>query len=233
MLSFEHLKHFHIAARDGEIGSVDDLYFDDATWDVRYLVVDTGSWLPGRKVLLVPSSFERPRSGEKAMPSRLTREQIRNAPDIDTDRPVERQHEIALHMYYGWPLYWGGSSLASARTLGLYPDRVASGERPDEKEPPMWESVKEEEEKGDPHLRGAKEVDGYRIEAEDGEIGHVRDFLIDENMWIVRYLVADTGGWFSGHDVLIAPAWIKEIRWTDERVHVDLKRETIASSPIY
>src|SRR6266508_5022629 len=96
------LKGVTIQATDGDIGSVQDLYFDDHSWTVRYLVVDTGTWLPGRQVLISPFAF-RAISGASRLQTTLTKDQIENSPSIDTDRPVNRQREIEDSRYYGYP----------------------------------------------------------------------------------------------------------------------------------
>lgn len=83
-----------IGAIDGTIGHVKDLYFDDAAWVVRYLVVATGDWLSKRKVLISPFALGVPGWAQRILPASLTIEQVRNLPDIDTDKPISRQHEI-------------------------------------------------------------------------------------------------------------------------------------------
>ena len=233
LLSFSELKGHKLHATDGEIGSVDDIYFDDNTWAVRYLVVNAGSWLTGRAVLLAPHVLSA-RSGEKnAIGVSLTKEQIRNSPEIDTQKPVSLQHQEALHSYYGWPLYWGpGSILGGARSVGYDPNSSGIGGTP-ETLPPMLEGAERQAHQGDPHLRSAREVHGYHIHAQDGEIGSATDLIVDETEWRIRYLVVKTGGWFTGDHVLVAPAWIKQISWPDSTVQVDLTRKAVAESPPY
>jgi hypothetical protein len=92
-----------INATDGEIGHVEDAYFHDEAWTIRYLVVDTGTWLIGRKVLISPNSVTQPLGASRIIDVSLTREQVRNSPDIDTHRPVLRQHEREYLGYYGYP----------------------------------------------------------------------------------------------------------------------------------
>ena len=107
LLSFSKLRGHKLHATDGEVGSVTDVYFDDATWDVRYLVIDAGTWLTGRSVLLLPKVLGSPLAENESILVSLSKEQIRHSPDIDTQKPVSRQHEEALYSYYGWPPYWG------------------------------------------------------------------------------------------------------------------------------
>ena len=232
------LERHELRARDGGIGAVEDLYFDDQSWQVRYFVVDTGSWLMDRKVLVAPAAIVSRSDDTRTFHTDLTQEQIRNSPKIDTDRPVSRQQESKLLQYYGWPLYWGGGSFGA----GAYPVPLGSGllaraatsppaEPADRKEPS--EQPVEEEPQGDPHLRSSREVRGYGIEASDGSIGHVDDLLVDDVSWTIRYLVVDTRNWWPGKKVIIAPSWINRVSWSEQMVHVDLPRARIKESPEY
>ena len=223
-----------VHASDGELGTVDQFLFDDESWTIRYLVVETGKLL-GRKVLISPISIDRERHADGLTLS-LNKEQIRNSPGIDTDRPVSRQHETEYLNYYGYPYYWSGPGLwgGTAYPLGhaatrsmKFPDRTsastgsAAAARP--------EPAKKE----DPHLRSTKEVIGYYIEATDGDIGHVEDFIIDNENWAIRYIVVDTVNWWPGKKVVVAPHWIKDVSWMDSRVYVNLSRERIKNAPEY
>jgi len=105
------LRGYAILATDGHIGTVDDFYFDDEDWAIRYLVVDTGGWLSGRKVLISPLSLGHPDFVGRLLPVSLTKSQVEHSPDIDTRKPVSRQHEAELFEYYGYPYYWGGAGL--------------------------------------------------------------------------------------------------------------------------
>src|SRR5215470_11511365 len=100
------LKGYSISATDGEIGQVEDFYFDDEKWVIRYLVVDTGKWLPGRKVLISLIALgSADRDGQKITVT-LNKRQIENSPSIDVDKPVSRQYETSYYDYYGYPYYW-------------------------------------------------------------------------------------------------------------------------------
>lgn len=230
--NFETLRGYTLRATDGEIGLVKDLLFDDETWSVRYLVVDTGKWLLGRKVLIAPSVLRRPEGREKDIPVSLTQEMVRNSPDIDADKPVSRQHETELYGYYGWPPYWGGPGIvAGAMPTGFAGGSpgFATGSRSDveatERQDP--------EETADPHLRSAREIRGYGIHAEDGLIGKVRDLVIDDEGWSVRWLVVDTGHWLPGKIVTLAPDWVRRIDWASSEVHVDVTRAQVKDAPAY
>lgn len=223
--SINQLKGATIDATDGDIGKVSDFYFDDEQWVVRYLVVETGSWLVSRKVLVTPESLATTDIDSGVFATGLSREQVENSPEIDTERPVSRQHEQMLLAYYGYPNYWAGDLTGG---LGMAPGRVDGY---------LTRLINREIEQrqdrnDDEHLRSCREVEGYHIDAADGEIGHVEDVLVDEN-WSVRYLVVNTRNWWFGHSVLIAPQWIDHLAWASATVSVDLSRETIRQAPEY
>jgi hypothetical protein len=206
-------------ARDGDIGKVHDFLFDDAGWIIRYVVVDTGKWLPGRKVLLIPLVLDEPDWENRTLPVSLTKEQIKKSPDIDVDKPVYRQHEHALHEYYQWVPYW----IASPHTIP--PPPYPKGKEEDKDEDPTVQ------EKEDPHLRSTKEVSGYHIQATDGEMGHVEDFIADDTDWFIRYMVVDMRNWLPGKKVLISSGWIERVEWSESKVYVDLSRDMVKNSP--
>jgi hypothetical protein len=227
------LKALHgvtIGATDGDIGTVTDCYFDDLSFTVRYIVVDTGGWLGGRKVLLSPIALRKMDWAGKRLTVALTKAQVEKSPDIDTDKPVSRQHETAYYGYYGYAPYWAGDYLWGAAPypyLGagsaLNAAELAREQRWN------WEAKEQE----DPHLRSARAVTGYHIQAADGDIGHVEDFLVDEYFWAIRYLLVDTTNWWAGKKVLVAPAWIQRVDWLQSEVHVSLTRAQIKTSPEY
>src|SRR5271169_6477266 len=155
-----------LRALDGEIGHVNDFYFDDKTWAVRYLVADTSSWISGRLVLLAPHAFDSLHQDGKFLLVNLTRKQIENSPSIDTHKPVSRQYEEEYYQYYGWPSYWQGDGLwgmSGCPTLEM-PATT----------PPITKRTR-----ADAHLRSALAVNGYHIEASNGTMGHVCDFMVD------------------------------------------------------
>jgi len=196
-------------------------------WLVDFEAVDTGKWLPDRQVLIAPASIRHVNWNDRALEVALTREQVKGSPDVDTHRPVSRQYEVGFAGYYGYPLYWGGPAMAE---VGGYPGPLA--------EQRMASAIAEEEalrsERGeDSHLRSVIVVKGYHIHATDGEIGHVESFLIDDEDWVIRYLVVDTSNWWGGRRVLMAPAWIRSVNWNESTVSVDLTRDAIKHSPEY
>lgn len=218
-------------ATDGEIGSVHDLYFDDEGWVVRYVVVDTGKWLPGPLVLVSPLSIQRPDWSRRMLPVSLTREQVRKSPPIDTHRPVSRQEEAAFLDYYGYPYYWTGTGLWGMAPYPAGPAPIAAEqvESPGDPTPGCFESTSPE----DRHLRSMHEVAGYRLHATDGSLGHLEEFLIDDLNWAIRYVVVDTSSWWFGRTVLIPPSWIRQIDWMNREVHVDVTRQQVQDAPPY
>jgi len=216
-----HLKGTGIAATDGDIGSVDDLYFDDLTWTIRYVVVDTGTWLPGRQVLISPRSVRSTPDTDR-MPVALTTEQVKNSPSIDAEKPVERQYEEEYSQYYGYPYYWTGPYRWGATP---YPGEGPLSEaRAASAMPPSG---------GNPSIRSVRNVTGYYIEAADGDIGHVEDFLLDDREWAIRYMIVDTRNWWPGKKVVISPEWINRVSWPDSRVYVDMSRQGVKTAPEY
>lgn len=231
------LQGYAIRATDGDVGTVKDFYFDDERWVVRYLVVETGSWLSSRRVLISPVSIGHPEHGDKVLPVSITREQVKNSPDIDTDKPVSRQHELDYNQYYGYPAYWDSVGLWGAGGLpgmslpdgGILPLDMAS-----EGQATAYAAAREEGHRhDDPHLRSAHEVTGYHIKATDGEVGHVQGFLIDDASWAIRYLSVDTSNWWLGHRILLAPQWIQAVNWEDRLVEVNMARQAIQQAPAW
>jgi uncharacterized protein YrrD len=221
---FSDVRGLSLRATDGECGTVKDAYFDDHQWTLRYLVVTTGSWLSGRNVLISPASIKGVTWDDRRLELNLTREQIKNAPDQDSEKPVSRQYETQLLDYYGYPYYWSGSTWGGISDSGAMAAATAEMIRRNEaREVPH--------EQGDPHLRSAKEVAGYAIQAVDDSIGQVDDFLFDDSNWSLRYFLVDTRKWLPGRRVLIATDWILDVNWDARKVEVGMSREEVRSSP--
>ena len=221
--NFADFKGFTLAATDGEIGAVREIYFDDKTWRVRYLVVRAGAWISGRDVLIAPQAFLEIDEQGGVIRVDLTKEQVRNSPPIDSEKPVSRQYEQDYHDYYGWIPYWldaGNIPGVMITPTILLP---AAPPAPTAKTEVSW----------DPHLRSGEEVSEYAIHAQDGEIGHVEDFVIDVEVWRIRYLVVVTRNWFPGKRVLLSPDWIEEISVENREILVSIARSTIETAPDY
>jgi len=218
LFSLQSLIGYPVRATDGDMGNVDEFYFDDEAWTIRYIIVETGNWLSGRKVLISPVAFGKPELESRMISVNLTCAQVGSSPEIDTQRPIYLQHEAELHEYYQWPWRGGYGGTFGTTPLPLpvddvEPEEPASGRR------------------DDPHLRSTRQVTGYQIHATDGEIGHVEDFIVDDENWAIRFLVVDTRNWLPGKRVLLSPQRIKRVEWADSSVHLDLTRESVENSP--
>ena len=224
-----------IQAIDGNVGTVKDFYFDDDKWVVRYLIIETGSWLLSRKVLLSPFAIKYLNIDERTLSVDITMKQVEESPAIDTDKPVSRQHETEHLDYFGYPYYWGDTDL-----WGAYPnpnlvnyDGMARPKDTPEIARMLSEVETLRHNRDDPHLRSCAAVISYHIEALDGEIGHVDGMFMDDKTWAIRYFIINTSNWWIGHQLLIQPLWIKEVSWPDEKVFIGLKREEVQNAPRY
>lgn len=237
--SVNDLKGFEIVATDGEIGNVEQFYFDDGRWTLRYIVVNTGSWLSGRQVLISPFSVMHVDREQRKLQVTLTKSQVEKSPNIDTHKPVTRQMEAAHSDYYGYSYYWGSPFLWGA---GEYP--VMAAQQPISMaaatsvsgvttRPTNSLATQVQVNSEDIHLRSTQEVSSYHIAATDGEIGHVKDFIIEDDSWVIRYLTIDTRNWLPGKKVMISPQWIASIDWAQAKVHVNLSCEGVKQSPEY
>jgi uncharacterized protein YrrD len=215
-----------LSTPDGEIGRVKDFYFDDRQWVVRYVVVDTGGWLPGRQVLISPHAFGHFHQDADCLLVGLTRKQIEDSPPIESHKPVSRQYEEEYYRYYGWPSYWGGWELWGGASYPVVPP---------------W-PVNDRRERGegggssngdDPHIRSTRSVAGYHIHTSDGAIGHVSDFLVDDRSWAVRHLAVETGHWYHGKEIVISPGDIERISYEESTIFVNVTRAAIHDAPSY
>jgi len=225
LVNATHLKGLTIRAVDGEIGTVAQFYFDDVSWAIRYLVVDTGNWLDGRRVLISPYPIAAVDWQAHGVDVPLTKKQVELSPNIDLHRPISLQHESEFLAHYGYPFYWTNTDLwVSEFTPPVLP--IIAPDRATDGKPPLRDPA-------DEHLRSNDEVHNYRIEAEDGEIGHVEGYIMDDENWTIRYIEVATKNWWPGKMVLVAPEWIKRVSWGDSSVVVGLTRGAIQSCPAY
>jgi hypothetical protein len=213
-----------VKATDGDIGRVVDFLMDDERWTVRYLVVDPGGWLSLERVLVSPIAVDSLADDGERFCVRLTRTQVRESPPLES-KVVPRRYEADYSAYYGYPHYWVGGGLWG---MSAYPGALATGETLPPARADIERAAAQEQES---HIKSVSEVTGYHIQAPDGEIGHVDDFLIDDRSWEVRYLLIDTSNWIGGKWVLVPPQWATRVDWLDAKIHVDVSREQIRSSP--
>lgn len=203
-----------IHSLDGEIGSVQDLYFDDRTWQVRYLVVDTGKWLSGKRVLLAPEAIVKPWHQQPSIDVKLTTEQILSSPDIDSELPMSRAVEEAMHLHYQWTPYWG--TMAPAPPVEDGPETVLAAE-----------SLVHEK------LQSADELAGFHVVAGDGEVGAVQDLLLDDNLDRFLFLVVEVKGWLFGKKVLVGPSLISKVDWSAFTVQLNANRQALKTAQEY
>lgn len=223
LLSTRYLQRFTVLAKDDEAGGVDDLFFADDTWEVRYLVVRTG-WWAGRKVLIAPEAVIPSAKLPEQLMLRVSKEQVENSPDVGVDQPISASKLRDLHRYYMWnsPYWLPGEPALTAPMPPPGPPLIPEPGRD-----------RNEEEQSRPHLRSAVEVINYHIEARDGEIGHVEDLLVDDQEWTIRYLVIDTRNWWPGKKVLISVADARKIGWEEHKLYLDRTQEEIRRSPAF
>jgi len=216
--SMNEILGYTLDATDGELGTVHDFYFDDSQWTTRYLVVDTGNWLPGRRVLISPVAILDSDWGNQRLSVALTQSQIEQSPSTEGDLPVSRQREMQLVRYYGWAPYWqpAGTPVGAAAPILIHPPRA---------------DTHAEHQDADPSLRSIREVKGYRIEARDGLTGHVEDFISDTEGWLIRYITVDTRNWLPGKKVVIPPSWAERVDWQERRLHIDETRDRVRNAP--
>lgn len=220
------LRNYVLEATDGELGRCKDFLFDDRSWTIRYMVADTRKWLPGRKVLISPVSLGTPDWGRSRFPVNLTQEQVKESPPLEEDQPVSQHYEQRLLSYYHYPYYWAGPLAWGYQAMPspvVGPVKREVSKQPEEPEIPERTA----------HLRSAHEVKGYHLQAQDDEIGHVEDFLVDDQTWRIRYIIVDTSNWLPGRKVLVATDWFQDVSWHQRHVYVDLTRREVKESPEY
>jgi hypothetical protein len=195
-----------VRAVDGEIGTVEDFYFEQRHWTVRYLLIDTGKWMSGRRVMISPLSVRGSWSSSE-VPVSMTKEQVWHSPSLDVSQPLSRGLEMDILGYYGHPLYW--MELPAAETEGPTVDPDAE------------------------RLRSTRDITGYHIQALDGEVGHVDDLLIGEQSWRIRYLHVDTSNWIGGKSVMVSSNVLEWIDSATGRLRVRLTRAEVQRSPSF
>jgi uncharacterized protein YrrD len=207
------LLNYTVHEQDGDMGHVHDFFFDDATWTMRYLVVETGGWLNRRRVLIATVALGHPDWNRQQFPVNLTRDQVRKSPDVDTEKPVYRQHEIAMNAYYGWPHYWTLEPILVAPALVPKPKDVAPS--------------------GDPHLRSVREVSDYRAVNQGQDLGQVVDFIVEEKNWTIRHLVIKTGKDLKHKQVLLPVERVQSLNWPHKEVIGSIDRDFLAGAPAF
>jgi stress response protein YsnF len=206
-------------------------------------VVKAGAWLVGREVLISPLSFGNSDTEKRVLHVSISKDQVKNSPSIDSQKPVSRQYEMGYSAYYGYPYYWSGAGLWGG---GTYPGAILTGaglgsggsdigdtKAQEKNEDATYSREARRRANDDQHLRSCEAVKGYHIHATDGDIGHVDGFLVDERTWAIQYLILNTSNWWLGHQVLIAPAWFEDVSWVYSKVTTSLTRQEVKNAPAY
>lgn len=225
--SVKKLTGLKIRALDGDIGAVDQFFFDDRSWAVRYLVVTIGSIINPKKVLLSPASLDTIESHELIVKS--TVDQIKSSPDIDTEKPISRQKEEELHDYYTWSYYWGYPLYYNSMGTELYPNIQFNESFLNKTSHQETRHVSEDES----HLRSTREIIGYRVSTNNGELGYVDDILLEIDHWGLRYLVINTGEFLPGKKILVGAYWTTNISWEDRTLSLDVNIDILRNGPTY
>lgn len=206
--TLENILGYRIVASDGEIGKVHDFFIDDLLWRLRYVVAETGNWMSRRHVLISLTALGEIRSDHREFQVNLTCEHVRNAPDIDTDKPVSRQQEMIMNAHYGWPAYWSPAALIVPEPILAILNRRRKIE-------------------GDAHLRSFREISTYDVKHGDDCLGKVEDFVIEDADWSLTRLVLTEGGGRDSRRVALSSSHITEISWTDRTISVDLTKSDL------
>lgn len=230
LIEASNLKGFKITATDGSLGTVTDFLFDDESWTLRWIVVDTGNWLSERKVLLPVSVLGHPDISARSFPVRLSLAKVKDSPAIDVHEPVTRQHEERIYGFYNMSPYWGNGFYMGGYggwCAGMSEAHYADARRRQD------EISAKRHQNNDLHLRSMDAVTGYNLQATDGSIGHIEGFLIDDEDWTIRFLNVDTKNWWPGKHVLISPRSAQQILWSESLIHLNIDRQTVKDSPSY
>lgn len=189
-----------VLAKNGEAGRVRDFLFDDRSWQVRSVVLDAGNWLRRRDVVLPVSVLELPDWKRNNLRVNLTRAQVRNSPDIDEEKPVYRQQELAMREYFGALACWVDAEFG----LGSFPTGVKYPSPPGE----------------NPHLRSIHHLVGYRVRATDGYLGRLEGFLMDKQSWRLDYLDVSVSRALHRRLVAVPASWVERISWAEFRIYL-------------
>jgi len=228
--SLKDIKGYQLQAINGDIGRCKDFLFDDRFWTIRYMVANTHKWLPGgRKILVSPVSLKSPDVEQNFIPVALTLDEIKNSPPLDEHEPVSAQYEREFFNYYGYGYYWMGSGIWG--TYGT-PNSLLNPQTGPILNDAQADSGAKAKNSGERHLRSSNEVEGYTISAIDASIGHVEDFIVDDESWSIAYLEVDTRNWLpGGKKVLVEPGQIESVDWSARSVKVTLTAEQIRQRP--
>ncbi len=236
------IKKLKIQTSDGAYADIEDIYFDDISWSIRYFVADIGTWLSARLVLVSPEAIRRYSEESKTFQTNLTRQQIIDSPAFDSEKTVSRQHEENLRQFYGWSPYWFASrDIYPLAGIYMYPLYGASlshegGWREDQLPPTVAGDVQtrvDQDKEQEVHLRSFNEVLNYSLRAIDGDIGELDDLLIESETWRITHIIADARKWWPGGQFVIDRGLVQDISWNDRNIVVSMTRDEVKDAPPY
>jgi len=223
----------HLHAIDGNIGCVRDLYVDDRSWEVEYVVIETRPWFPGRRVLVPAAALGRVNGRRRRVDARCSMAEVRTSPGPDAHRPVPRQPPVRLGEGVGRAPSssreqtlakaldgaWRREPLRSRAGAEASPARAAEGSPSNPVE--------------DAHLYSISTLRHYAVQALDGEAGRVTDFLVEPRPWRLRHVVVGRGPWWRHRSVLLPVERIEWVSWPERRLHVAVGAEAIDAAPAW
>lgn len=220
LVSLNDLRRYSLEAADGSLGTIRDVYFEDATWRVRYLVANSAWWLSGRELLLSVAMLGGIDAEQETIAVAVTRGQIRHAPSSRAELPVAEQ----LNSGDDPPFLSSPPSVAVPAVLPRHGASPGSARGFSPGSAVGWG-------RAHAHLRSAMEMEGYRVAATDGPVGKLHDLIIDRETWRLRYLSAETSSWLTERQVVLSVDWLRRIDWVDRSLTVPVTRKRIEKSP--
>jgi hypothetical protein len=214
------VEDFAVRSSEGKIvGKVSDFLFDDLSWIIRYLVIDTSKTLGRQQVVVLTLSIAHIDWENRVIPVNLTTHNVKESPEIPAGTPIPRQIEQKIYQYYGRTPYWGAGTSLGAQAIADIVNNQKGG-LVDKLTKNVFDS----------HLRSIQALSMFKMASSTGEIGRIVDFLTESNIWFIRYLVIERS---DRSHVLFSPQWIQEVNWPDEMMVTELNRGLIEKMPSY
>lgn len=222
--SLLNLEGYGLEAKDGRIGTLRNFLFEDNNWNIRYLVVDTGSIFPGPKVLVSPRKIKEIDWPKRSIELDMDIDEIKESPSLDSKKPVSKEMAEEFRKNTAWPVFWIPVSSRES-----FVEEAASNE------PVHLEDQSiPNEESNIPHLRSLAEVAGYQIQAKDDTLGNIKDFIVEDGLnWEIKELVIYTRNWIPGKSVLVPASKVEKVLWREKKVYLDMTSEKIEGSKEY
>jgi sporulation protein YlmC with PRC-barrel domain len=217
LIGLTELKTYQVTSRGGEIGRVADVVFPRGEWVVRYIVVRSDEL--ERKIILPCSCLEQANRRKRLLEADVERSQVEASPDLDLTKQIEHREEQDLYECYGWPPYW------LQEEQDVTPTGALSGE-------PEQTGGPDQAEFSSPELQLATDLVGaYAVHAHEGEFGVLQDIAVDDQTWMIPYLVVDAPAKHSC--ILVETDRVSEVDWVTKEVYVSLPADMLLDSPVY